>query len=183
MVKRKPVNLNSLVNSDRKRQKVVNNMKIHFDGASIVKAIVRRINNDDTRYIIGCSAWFTNAKIISAMSLLDGVCIICTRDKITRAKTTQDKYKTLPTLNGAKSPIHIIGSGRGYNKSLMHHKFLVGLDKNQLPIWVSNGSFNMTTSAVNHIENCMIIDDDEVAEVFKQEFLRLFPVSKALKIK
>ena len=55
----------------------------------------------------------------------------------------------------------------------MHHKFPQwGLIENKKPIWVSNGSFNLTKSAVNHIENVMIIDDENVA-LFRDE-LRLF---------
>ena len=97
----------------------------------------------------------------------EGVCLIVTRDKITRSKSNQMKYKKLKKLPDAKSPIQTIGAGSGYNKSLLHHKFLVGLDERKKPIWVINGSFNFTKSAVNHLENTMIIENEDVAKLFK----------------
>lgn len=175
------INLNDYL-SGRKYHTKVNNMRIYFDSETIVGALVRRISKSDTRYVIGCSAWFTNRRIISALSLKDGVSIICTRDKITQVRTTQERYKQLRPLNGV-SPINTLGAGRGRARSLMHHKFLVGLNKDKECIWVSNGSFNMTSSATKNIENCMIFDDPAVASVFKDEFLRLYPLSRPLKIK
>ena len=65
----------------------------------------------------------------------------------------------------------------------MHHKFLVGMSKEGDPLWVSTGSFNMTKSATNHLENCMIIENADVATLFKAEFMRLFPISRPLKLK
>ncbi len=187
MVKTKKVNLNKLIeDSSRKRQQVFKNteIKIHFNGHSIVNAICRQIKKDITHYIIGCAAWLTNTKILDTLAgNVEGVCIICTKDKITRAKTNQSKYKRLKKLPDAKSPIQVIGVGSGYNKSLLHHKFLVGLDEHKKPLWVANGSFNFTKSAVNHLENCMIIENEDVAKLFKAEFMRLFPISRPLKIK
>ena len=187
MGKTKKVNLNKLIeDKTRKRQQVFKNteIKIHFNGHSIVNAICRQIKKESTKYVIGCAAWLTNTRILDTMaSNADGVCIICTKDKITRAATTQAKYKKLKKLSDAKSAIQVIGCGSGYNKSLVHHKFLVGLDERKKAMWVANGSFNFTKSAVNHLENCMIIENDEVAKLFKSEFMRLFPISRPLKLK
>tara|TARA_A100001015_G_C15039678_1_gene738803 strand:- start:93 stop:656 length:564 start_codon:yes stop_codon:yes gene_type:complete len=187
MGKAKKVNLNKLIeDKSRKRQQVFKNteIKIHFNGHSIVNAICRQIKKESTHYIIGCAAWLTNTKILDTMAAnAEGVCLIVTRDKITRAKTNQMKYKKLKKLNDAKSPIQVIGVGSGYNKSLLHHKFLVGLDESKKPLWVANGSFNFTKSAVNHLENCMIIENEEVAKLFKAEFMRLFPISRPLRLK
>lgn len=183
MTKRKvKLNLNTLIDShERKRQKVCGNIKVHFDGTSIVNAICRNLRREDTYYVMGCSAWFTNPSIISTMaSNIKGCCIIVTRDKILKAKTTKNRYKTLPVYKD--SAIRVIGCGSGWNKSLMHHKFLVGMDKEGEPLWVSTGSFNMTKSAVNHLENCLVINDSNVARVYLDEFLNLYKISKALKL-
>jgi len=184
---KKQVNLNKLIDdTTRARQSVFENtkIKIHFNGQSIVNALVRQIKKRDTRFIVGCCAWLTNKRILEAMSAnLDGVAIICTKDKITRSKNNQRHYKMLPRLPSATSAINTLGCGSGYNKSLMHHKFLVGLDAQQQPLWVTNGSFNLTKSAVRHLENCMVIDDKEVAALFKKEFIRLFPLSRPLKLR
>lgn len=187
MGKTKKVNLNKLIeDKSRKRQQVFTGttIKVHFNGNSIVNAICRQIKKESTHYIIGCAAWLSNSKILDTLaSNVKGVCIIVTRDKLTRSKTNQMKYKKLKMLPGAKSPIQTIGCGSGYNKSLLHHKFLVGLDESKKPLWLANGSFNFTKSAVNHLENTMIIENEDVAKLFKAEFMRLFPISRPLKIK
>ena len=187
MARSKKVNLNNQVeDKGRCRQTVIDNvkMKIHFHGMSILNALLRKIKHHDTVYIMGCCAWLTNKRIIQAMgSNLKGVSIICTKDKITMAKSTQAKYRLLKPLQEGTSPINYIGAGRGFNRSLMHHKFLVGLDAAKQPLWCSTGSFNLTTSAVNHLENCMVIENVAVAAAFKEEFIRLYPLSRPLKIK
>ena len=82
---KKQVNLNKLIDdTTRARQSVFENtkIKIHFNGQSIVNALVRQIKKRDTRFIVGCCAWLTNKRILEAMSAnLDGVAIICTKDK------------------------------------------------------------------------------------------------------
>ena len=97
-----------------------------------------------------------------------------------KAKTTKNKYKSLPIYK--ETAIRYIGSGRGYSKSLMHHKFLVGMDEEGEPLWVSTGSFNMTQSASRHLENCIIIRDPDVANVYLQEFVNLYKISIPLKV-
>lgn len=187
MPKSKKVNLNKMVeDKGRCRQTVIDNvkMKIHFHGMSILNALIRKIKHRDTVYVMGCCAWLTNKRIIEAMSVnLKGVSIICTKDKITMSKSNQSAYRKLKPLQVGASPINYIGAGRGFNRSLMHHKFLVGLDAARKPIWCSTGSFNLTTSAVNHLENCLILESEEVARAFKEEFIRLYPLSRPLKIK
>ena len=155
MGKTKKVNLNKLIeDKSRKRQQVFTGttIKVHFNGNSIVNAICRQIKKESTHYILGCCAWVSNTKILDTLaSNVEGVCLIVTRDKITRSKTNQMKYKKLPKLADAKSPIQTIGVGSGYNKSLLHHKFLVGLDEKKKPIFVINGSFNFTKLSLIHI--------------------------------
>lgn len=186
MVKSKRVNLNKAIeDSSRKRKTVFENtkMKVYFNGFAIVNAICRQIRKKETKFILGCAAWLTNTKILDTIaSNTDGCCFIVTKDKITKSKTNIAKYRTLKKLPLATSAVNTIGVGSGYNKSLMHHKFMVGLNQQKQPIWVSNGSFNFTKSAVNHIENIMMIDDEKVATLFKDEFMRLFPISRPLKL-
>lgn len=125
-LKRKKVNLNSLIDDEgRKKQKVCGNIRVFFDGNSIVNAICRMIRRPDIEYVMGACAWFTNKKIIQCMSNeLKGCCIITTRDKILNAKTTKKKYASLPIYQRSESEVNtairFIGNGaRGYNKSLM----------------------------------------------------------------
>ena len=179
----KKVNLNSLIENshERRKQKVCGKIKVHFDGKSIVAAVCRNIRHKDTKYVMGCAAWFTNKKIIQTMSTeLKGCCMIVTKDKILRAKTTKAKYKSLPIYKD--TAIRVIGTGRGWSKSLMHHKFMVGMSAQGDPMWVITGSFNFTESATKHLENCLVISDPDVAQVYLDEFVNLYKISKRLKI-
>lgn len=175
----KVVNLNKLVTG--RSSKRIGDTTLVFDTECIQKKLISRISRSDTKYVCGCAAWFTNTKIIEALSRLCGVSIICTRDKVAKTKTTRAKYKTLPSINGIPT-IKLLGCGSGRSASLMHHKFLVGMDKDENPIWVSTGSFNLTESACTNIENMMIIENKEIAGEFLNEFQRLFKIAKHLKL-
>lgn len=186
-LKRKKINLNSLIaDEERKKQKTCGNIKVFFDGNAIVNAICRMIKRQDVEYVMACCAWFTNKRIIECMaSHLKGCCVITTRDKILTAATTKKKYAMLPVYQRSDSDVNtairFVGNGaRGYNKSLMHHKFLVGLDMLGKPIVVSTGSFNLTQGATNHLENCNIIEDPEVAKHYLDEFVNVYKISSPL---
>lgn len=176
-----------IVGAERKRQCVHQRGKrkvsILFDGRGIQNAIVRNIKRDDTFYIVGCVAWLSNKRVLKTMSEhLKGVSIICTKDRLTTRRKNQVAYSKLsPCFQGGV--IRTMGEGRGRFKSLMHHKFLIGLSQQRTPIWIMNGSFNVTESAVTNIENVMIFDDPEIASTFFDEFKRLHRISRALKIK
>tara|TARA_B110000858_G_C17768351_1_gene458217 strand:+ start:462 stop:1031 length:570 start_codon:yes stop_codon:yes gene_type:complete len=178
--------LNQQANDDiRKRQKVFqrggNKIAIHFNGRGIQSAVVRRIEEEDTHFVVGCVAWLSNKRILKAMAKKKGICIICTKDRLTKRRKNQNAYSSLkPCFQGGV--IRVVGEGRGRYKSLMHHKFLVGLDAERQPLWVVNGSFNMTENALNNIENCMELQDPDIAESFFQEFKRIHRVSTPLKI-
>jgi len=183
----KSTNLNERIDSDeRKRRKVLqrgrNKISILFDGKGIESAICREIRRKDTHFVVGCIAWLSNKKILKEMASKRGVCIICTRDKLTRASSNQIAYSKLKQAfpGGA---IRIVGDGRGWHKSTMHHKFLIGLDSAGKPLWVTNGSFNMTTHALSNLENLMVHDDPGVAEKFYEEFRRVHAISTKLRIK
>ena len=113
---------------------------------------------------------------------LRGVSMICTKDKLTTRRKNQQAYSKLSACFQG-GVIRTMGEGRGRFKSLMHHKFLIGLSVEREPIWVMNGSFNVTESAVTNLENIMIFDDPEIASTFFDEFKRLHHISKPLKIR
>lgn len=187
MSRKRSRDLNQQVNTEeRKRQRVhqrgSRKVAILFDGRGIQNALVRCIKREDTHYVVGCIAWLSNKRVLKAMAEhIKGVSIICTKDKLTRTKRNQAAYAKLSgCFQGGV--IRTMGEGRGRWKSLMHHKFLIGLDASRTPIWVVNGSFNVTESALTNIENCMIFDDPEIAETFFGEFKRLHKMSTKLRI-
>lgn len=172
---------------DRKRQCVHQRGKqkvtIVFDGRAIQNAIVRNIKREETVYVVGCIAWLSNKRVLKTMAEhTRGVSIICTKDRLTKSKTNQTAYSKLAgCFQGGV--IRTMGEGRGRWKSLMHHKFLIGLSATREPVWVINGSFNVTESAVTNLENIMIFHDPGIATSFFEEFKRLHKVAKPLKIK
>ena len=187
--KAKPLsrNLNQRMSDEtRKTQNVFTRgrKKIHilFDGVGIQRAIIRMINKQETAFVVGCIAWLSNKQILRAMAKKKGGCIICTKDKLTKGVRNQNAYKAIkPAYPGGV--IRVVGEGRGWHKSLMHHKFLVGLNAEGKPIWVTNGSFNFTTSATSNLENLMVMEDEDVAECYFQEFKRVHALSSPLKLK
>lgn len=186
--KNRSADLNKQIDDEeRKRQKVHQRGKrkvsIIFDGRGIQNAIVRNIKREDTAYVVGCVAWLSNKRILKCMAeKLKGVTLITTTDKLTKRRKNQQAYAKLRGCF-AGGVIRTVGEGRGRFKSLMHHKFLCGMNAAREPIWVMNGSFNVTESAVTNIENVMLFDDPEIAETFFEEFKRIHKISKALKIR
>jgi hypothetical protein len=186
--KKRSRDLNQQINDDdRKKQKVHqrgnHKVTILFNGRGIQNAIVRNIKREDTAYVVGCVAWLSNKRILKCMAEhLKGVTIITTTDKLTKRKKNQQAYSKLRGCF-AGGVIRTVGEGRGRFKSLMHHKMLIGLSSEREPIWIMNGSFNITESAVTNLENIMIFDDTGIAETFFDEFKRVHKISTALKIK
>ncbi len=178
MKRKRDENLNNRIKDQtRKRQNVFTrgSKKIHilFDANGIKKAIIRMINKEDTTYVVGCVAWLSNKDILKAMAKKKGCCIVCTKDKLNY------KNKKIPLKPAyAGGAIRIVGEGRGWHKSLMHHKFLIGLNASGKPIWVTNGSFNMTESATTNLENLMIMEDEDVANCYFKEFQRVHALSR-----
>lgn len=173
-------------NAERKRQCVHQRGKrkisVVFDGRGIRNAIVRNIKREDTSYIVGCIAWLSNKRVLKTMAEKRGVSIICTKDRLTTRKKNQAAYAKLSgCFQGGV--IRTMGEGRGRFKSLMHHKFLIGLNDAREPLWVINGSFNVTESAMTNVENIVIFDDPEIAGTFFEEFKRLHRISKPLRIR
>ena len=188
MTKKRTRDLNKQIDDEeRKRQKVHQRGKrrvtIIFDGRGIQNAIVRNIRREDTAYVVGCVAWLSNKRILKCMAeQLRGVTLITTTDKLTKRRNNQQAYAKLAGCF-AGGVIRTAGEGRGRFKSLMHHKFLCGLNEAREPIWVMNGSFNITESACTNLENLMSFDDREIAQTFFEEFKRVFKISKPLKIR
>jgi len=192
MVRSKPVkkpskDLNQrMADESRKHQNVFvrGSKKIHviFDGSRIKAAVIRMVNKPETCFVVGCIAWLSNKDILKAMAQKKGCCIVCTKDRLTKGIRNQTAYAAIkPAYPGGT--IRVVGEGRGWCKSLMHHKFLCGLNATGTPIWVTNGSFNMTENATTNLENLMVMEDPDIARCYFDEFKRVHALSKELKLK
>lgn len=130
---------------------------VYFKPTSIMRALVRQIRSSDR--VCGCIAWLTHPKLLDELENVDSE-IIMTRHKC-------NKFKR-------HIKVKFLGTGRGRKKILMHSKFAVGFAKDSTkPSWVCTGSFNWTKSAVRHHENMIVIKDEDIAQAYYKEFLRL----------
>lgn len=187
-VDKKATNLNERIDSEeRKRRRTIQRgrtkVSILFDGKGIQNAICQQIRRQDTHYVVGCIAWLSNKKILKELAEKKGVCIICTRDKLTRANSNQIAYSKLKEAYPGQGAIRVVGDGRGWHKSTMHHKFLIGMDKEGRALWCTNGSFNLTTHALSNLENCTLFEDPALARLYYDEFRRVHSISSKLRIK
>ena len=149
-----------------------------FDGTAIVDNVVSHICDPRTIYVVGCSAWFTNRRIITALQSKKGVAILCSSELKVREHGYLDKlFKSLSTCYG-QQPIRAVCSTNGTH--IMHHKFLIGLDLDRLPIWLVNGSFNFTDHAVCNRENAMFLYDAHIMTLFYREFEFLYGCSSVV---
>lgn len=136
--KKRSRDLNQQANDEKRKRQCVHQrgkrkISVVFDGRAIQNTIVRNIKREDTVYVVGCIAWLSS--VLKTMSEnTKGVSIICTKDKLTKRKTNQRAYAKLSgCFQGGV--IRTMGAGRGRFKSLMHHKFLIGLSAERTPVW------------------------------------------------
>lgn len=185
VVKADDKNLNQRVKDVGRRTQSVfvrggNKVHVLFDGPNIKRAINRMINRKSTEYIVGCVTYLTSKDILTYMAKKKGVCIVLTRARETHNPINQKMYSKLkPAYPGGA--LRVVGD-KGWNHSIMHHKFLIGLNAEGHAQWVVNGTFDMQEKSTSNIENLMILEDEDVAKCYLDEFKRMFVLSKALKI-
>lgn len=151
------------------------NAIVLFDPKKIIRELSIHIRN--TPYIVGCVAWFTNAKVLKALERVRGCAFVVTKHKM--AHIFKSTYDELPKFD-RYMPVRVVGNGRGVTKNLMHHKFVIGLDDRKRPVWVATGSFNITKNAETNLENMMILSDTRIAHQFYEEFKRIRRISKPI---
>jgi len=96
--------------------------------------------------------------------------------------------RALKALPGAAGPasIRCVGAASPSEDRFgprMHHKFLVFLDyvKGTLvPKALLTGSFNITATSRRSLENILFIDDERFAQIYYDEFFRVFLLSEPL---
>lgn len=151
------------------------NAMVLFDPKKIIRELCIHIRN--TPYVVGCIAWFTNAKVLKVLERTRGCAFVVTKHKM--AHIFKSTYDELPKFD-RYMPVRVVGNGRGVTKNLMHHKFVVGLDTRKRPVWVATGSFNITKNAETNLENMMILNDTRIAHQFYEEFKRIRRISKTI---
>lgn len=131
--------------------------------------VMRFIRDSDE--IIGCVAWLTNRQIIDELRRLH-------RCRIT---VTADVVHNRPHLGLQSIGARQVGVGRGRYRALMHHKFMVRLNRGR-PTHVLMGSYNFTRrSNANLGESIVVIACGETARAFAEEAERVFADSRPIR--
>ena len=76
--------------------------------------------------------------------------------------------------------VRCFGFAKSYHKPLMHHKFLIFLDKNLKPYGVWTGSYNLTNNANKSLDNGLFITDEKVINGYIEEFEQILFLSEKL---
>lgn len=129
-------------------------------------------------YTVGCAAYITNRSFLQELSLKTGVCII-TMPPADQQPFNVSEWSAMRPV-GDSGPVMLVkyhADAHG-NTPLMHHKFLLGLDKGLTPQWVITGSFNFTYNAASrNDENIIFTNEPLVVKRYYTEFLRLYATS------
>ena len=143
-----------------------------FDGGTIVACLIDLVRCPTTRYVIGCAAWLTHPDII--MSLKEVQCTIICNTPFSVA-TTRQYAQIRPYVQGVPAIIVIPKQACPQHglETLVHHKFLIGMDATHHPRWALNGSLNFTNHACCNHENATFIFDGSVQNLYVDEFLRI----------
>ena len=140
-----------------------------FTATDIVECILEHVDRDDVESVVGCMAWLSNARVISALGSKSG------GSKIVICDSRNGKSRKWPTALDVR--IYSMG-GRGRYKPIMHHKFIVGLNVTGDPLWVITGSFNMTQHATRNRENVIALYDPLAIQAYLSEFLSIWTESQ-----
>ena len=76
--------------------------------------------------------------------------------------------------------IRCFGFAQNYKKPLMHHKFLIFLDKNLKPYATWTGSYNLTNNANKSLDNGLFITDPKIVEGYIEEFEQILFMSEKI---
>lgn len=175
--------INDLVNPTV-RSSAVGVTVVHF--GDVTAACEQFIRQSDQ--IVGAVAWVRSPRLIRALAERP-VALIVNKEFALRQQHSKERLALRPLRGGvrryslSKAPVRVIGDcSRGSFTGLMHHKFLIRLDRGR-PVAVWTGSFNLTTGAAGNLENAVEIHDKAVAREFFHEFERLWDVAEPIDFK
>ena len=166
------------------------NVSVHFgDVAAAAEEFIT-----GSEMLVGCVAWVKSRRLVAALARRP-VALVVNKEFGLRVKGHPEREALMSLVGGVPSrslpsptpkeakldPVRCAGwAAKGRFGALMHHKFLVRLDRTGKPLAVWTGSFNLTAGAENNIENGMTITDPVIAAAFLEEFTRVWAVSEPL---
>ena len=179
--------------AEQHRSTTAGKTTVHFgDVASAAERFI-----EQSPMLVGCVAWIRSRRLVSALAARP-VALVVNKEFALRVDGSPERSALAPLRGGVparaltaprpKEPnldaVRCAGHAmKGRFGALMHHKFLVRLDKEGKPTAVWTGSFNLTAGAEGNIENGMEIHDPKVAQAFLEEFSRVWALSEPLVFK
>lgn len=168
--------------------------------------------------VVGCTAWLSNDTVLDALEDVNSVSVIVNDDASLDGahNALRRRYAQLAVGDEVTfqlrrpysgvlidhetliSPVAVVGSRRSATRnhpSLMHHKFLVRVEKRPgcacfdrhcevsgryVPTAVWTGSFNPTRNGDRNLENAVIIESERVAARFVAEWHWTLRLSRGL---
>jgi len=146
-------------------------MEVFFD--NIEAKLCQKIIEFDE--VVICSAWLSSDKILEAASQINSQVILTEDIKLRIGAAGYDKH----LIKKLKTNIQKIYIYHSSDKKLMHNKFIVFLNDNK-PVAVATGSYNLTYSASKNYENMIYIVNDDIAQKYYDEFLKIKNCCKQL---
>jgi hypothetical protein len=150
-------------------------VQVHFRDISKTLAEVVKT----AQRVVGCMAWLSDPVVLSALATRDGVSLIVTNDSLLNNFTLRRAYDALQPHAGDHA-ILCVGRRTGKTRSLMHHKFLVGLTAHEEPLWVVAGSYNASKSAASNLESIFIFRCPRLARVYLEEYRAIRAIAKPM---
>lgn len=188
MVKVVKHNLNLICLKNKKRKRIFkhtcaeNEHEIIFD--NIESRITELILQSETCYISCVVPYITNKSIMNALSDKRGIRMITNLGPHLKSDIRKKQISKLTNWDESeKCIVKTFSRGSGRNKTIIHSKILIGYNKDKIPLWVTNGSWNATENAKNNIENIVIHTNQFFVGAFCHEFECLWEASKNFNIR
>lgn len=121
--------------------------------------------------LVACVAWLKAQRLRDAMARAPrGARVVVQSEK---------HLQTMENLDVRKVGVHARGARQASERSLMHHKFCVGL-RDGVPRFVAMGSYNYTGHSRRNLESVVILRDEAAAQHFHDEFDRVWALGRAV---
>ena len=122
--------------------------------------------------LVACVAWLKAQRLRDAMARAP---------RGTRVVVQSEKHlKPIENVDMRKVGVHARGARQASERSLMHHKFCVGLRDN-VPQFVAVGSYNYTGHSRRNLESVVVLRDTDAAQRFYDEFQRVWALGRAVR--
>ena len=169
------------IQAQRKQGVVVQNVssvELIFDG--IEKRLIHELNKPNVNYALVISPWCSNQSILKALASLSGAAILTYRDKHTKSAIRMKLFQAITPLKSGMDRVRCLQCGSGRQKSIIHQKMLVFLDGDRKPVSSAWGSWNASGGSESNIEMFSLSNDQRVAEACRDEFCRIYGISRRL---